>query len=62
MDSSAGEDGQVCVLDVRQAYLPMAYLATHCTGAGACLAVSSDGSLLAAAACASEHSKVAHLG
>ncbi len=48
----------MCVLDVQQGYLPLAYLATHCGGRGACLAVSADCRLLAAAARTSAKSKV----
>lgn len=53
----SGADGRICVLDTQQGYLPVAYLATHCTD-GACLAISSDGGLLAAAACSPETRKV----
>jgi hypothetical protein len=52
-----GADGRICVLDTQQGYLPVAYLVTHCTD-GACLAISSDGRLLAAAACSPETNKV----
>lgn len=52
-----GADGRICVLDTQQGYLPTAYLATHCTN-GTCLAISSDGGLLAAAACTPDTNKV----
>lgn len=48
----------MCVLDVQRGYLPLAYVATHCGGRGACLAVSPDCRLLAAAARTSAKSKV----
>ena len=43
----AGQDGNLCVYDVAHSYLPIKYLSTSSGDLPACIAVSSDSSLLA---------------
>ncbi|XRB08526.1 centriole proteome protein [Pycnococcus provasolii] len=43
-----GSEGNLCVYDTTQSYLPIKYLSTNTAGRGAAMAVSNDGTLLAA--------------